>query len=105
MRVGKPFGLNEINTDPGNKRNQKRFVNSKLLLKYETKNADTSIRPAVKGISCQRVIPIADTTGVATSTNELIAATFFVESEYAKDVTLYVKASPLSRVNNGIALP
>lgn len=105
IRVGKPFGLNVTSTDPGNKRSQKRFVDSKLLLKCDMKNADTSIKPAVNGMSCQRVIPIADTTGVATSTNELIAATFFVESEYAKHVTLYVKASPLIRVNKGIASP
>ena len=88
ISVGKPFGLNVINTDPGNKRSQKRFTDSNLLLKCVTKNADTSTTPAVNGISCQRVIPIADTTGVATTTNELIAATFFVESEYARHVTL-----------------
>ena len=105
ISVGKPFGLKVSSTDPGKRRIQKRSVSSHLILNFDAKKADTRIRPAVNGMSCQSVIPIAYTTGVQTKTNEVIAATFFVEIEKAKHVTLYVKARPLMSVKSGIAFP
>ena len=81
INVGMPFGLNVSNIDPGKRRIQKRLVISHLLFNCAAKKADTSIKPAVNGISCQRVIPIAYTIGVLTKRKELIAATFFVETE------------------------
>jgi hypothetical protein len=75
------------------------------VFNFATKKAETSIKPAVNGMSCQRVIPIAYTTGVLTIRIELTAAIFLLETEYAKHVTLYVKARPLIKVKSGIALP
>ena len=105
ISVGKPFGLNVSNTEPGKRKIQKRLVSSHLVFICAAKKAVTSIRPAVNGMSCQRVIPMAYTTGVLTIRSELIAANFLLETEYAKLVTLYVKTRPLNSVKSGIAFP
>ena len=80
-KVGKPFGRNDIRTEPNN--NCERISSRPTLSPFKkmVKKDVRSKRPAVIGMSCHKVIPMPTTNGVNVNKNEEIAAVLEGNSE------------------------
>jgi hypothetical protein len=84
IKVGNPFGRNVIKTDPSTRLI---IVNEvkKLFLLYSLVNNDAiNKKPDVVGMSCQRVIPIPQTSGDAHTNVATFEAREFSKIEYVK---------------------